>query len=342
MRLPAAIVALRVQHVHCLLLLLAALGLHYLDQASALAPKVLVTGASGRTGRLVFSKLNESPSYSAVGLVRSESSAKQLMRDVPNCGLDQLVIVDVTEMDGISSSGSDNSNEEGSENENGTVPHLIEGAEAMIICTSAVPKISKVSVIKEMLKIPLNLMSNKPALNFRGFRFRYKPGQHPEIVDYEGQKKQVDLAKKLGVKRVVVVSSMGGTDENNFLNTIGKNKDGTGNGDILVWKRKAEKYLVESGLDYTIIHPGGLLDTPAGQQKLVLDVDDTLLANDKRSISREDVANLCVAALEVGKDGGSISFDCIATEVEDGTEIVPAKAALQEFMKRGVSTDYSL
>ena len=38
---------------------------------------------------------------------------------------------------------------------------------------------------------------------------------------------------------------MGGTDPSNFLNTIGKNKDGSGNGDILLWKRKAEKYLVE-------------------------------------------------------------------------------------------------
>ena len=40
-------------------------------------------------------------------------------------------------------------------------------------------------------------------------------------------------------------SSMGGTDPSNFLNTIGKNADGSGNGDILLWKRKAEKYLVE-------------------------------------------------------------------------------------------------
>ena len=38
---------------------------------------------------------------------------------------------------------------------------------------------------------------------------------------------------------------MGGTDPNNFLNSIGKNKDGSGNGDMLLWKRKAEKYLVE-------------------------------------------------------------------------------------------------
>ena len=38
---------------------------------------------------------------------------------------------------------------------------------------------------------------------------------------------------------------MGGTDENNFLNSIGKAKDGSGDGDILVWKRKAEKYLAQ-------------------------------------------------------------------------------------------------
>lgn len=36
-----------------------------------------------------------------------------------------------------------------------------------------------------------------------------------------------------GVRKVVLVSSMGGTDRNNFLNTIG-------GGNILVWKRKAE------------------------------------------------------------------------------------------------------
>ena len=33
----------------------------------------------------------------------------------------------------------------------------------------------------------------------------------------------------------------------------------------------------QSGLDYTIIHPGGLLNTPSGEKQLVLDVDDKLL-----------------------------------------------------------------
>ena len=62
------------------------------------------------------------------------------------------------------------------------------------------------------------------------------------------------MAVKAGVKKIVLVSSMGGTDPNNNLNKIG-------GGNILVWKRKAEEYLMQqSGIDYTIIHPGGLID----------------------------------------------------------------------------------
>ena len=57
------------------------------------------------------------------------------------------------------------------------------------------------------------------------------------------------MAKKIGIKHVVVVGSMGGTDPSNFLNDVGKNSDGSGNGDILLWKRKGERHLVESGYD---------------------------------------------------------------------------------------------
>lgn len=38
------------------------------------------------------------------------------------------------------------------------------------------------------------------------------------------------------MKHFVFVGSMGGTQPENFLNTIGKKPDGTG-GDILIWKR---------------------------------------------------------------------------------------------------------
>ena len=36
----------------------------------------------------------------------------------------------------------------------------------------------------------------KKAFNFRDLQFRYSKGQYPEKVDYEGQVKQFELAKK--------------------------------------------------------------------------------------------------------------------------------------------------
>ena len=52
-------------------------------------------------------------------------------------------------------------------------------------------------------------------------------------VDWLGQKAQIDAAREAGVKRVVLISSMGVTDESNSLNKLG-------DGNILIWKRKAE------------------------------------------------------------------------------------------------------
>ena len=40
---------------------------------------------------------------------------------------------------------------------------------------------------------------------------------HTLQVDWLGQKTQIDLAKDAGVKHIVIVGSMGGTDENHML-----------------------------------------------------------------------------------------------------------------------------
>lgn len=56
-----------------------------------------------------------------------------------------------------------------------------------------------------------------------------------------------------GPAQVVLISSMGGTDPENMLNKL-VGEDG---GQILQWKRRAEQYLIASGVNYTIIHPGG-------------------------------------------------------------------------------------
>lgn len=81
----------------------------------------------------------------------------------------------------------------------------------------------------------------------------------------------------------------------NFLNTIGVKEDGTG-GQILMWKRKAEEYLIASGLTYTILHPGGLLDKPGGR-KVLMGIDDKFLDQKARSIPRADVAEVMVQSL---------------------------------------------
>ncbi|KAL7465433.1 hypothetical protein ACHAXS_005757 [Conticribra weissflogii] len=294
--------------------------------------KVIVTGAAGRTGSLVFSLLSSDPQFDVVGLVRSEASAKKLMAKT-KCSLEEVVISDVTQMQ---------FENVGDDIQQNPWPRALDGTEAMAICTSAVPQISKLSVIKAMLKIPLNILAKKKAINFRDLVFKYKPGQYPEMVDYVGQKKQIDFAKKLGVKHVVLVSSMGVLDPNNFLNQIGKDKRGKGHGDILVWKRKAEKYLCLSGLQYTIIHPGGLVDTESGKMELELDVDDALMRNEKKFISRGDVANLCIAALTVS-GGKSVSFDCIGREVPDeNAHVRSAEDVFKDFLKTGKTADYRL
>mmetsp|Transcript_50908 Transcript_50908/g.75469 ORF Transcript_50908/g.75469 Transcript_50908/m.75469 type:complete len:327 (-) Transcript_50908:217-1197(-) len=288
-------------------------------------PKVIVTGAAGRTGKRLFSLLHKHPKFDCVGLVRTEKSAKKLIKNKEiNCGLDQVVVCDITEL-----------------SNNNSVPNGLRGADSMVICTSAMPTISKASLFKAMVKVPINLVRRKRPINPRDLHFRFKHGQHPEKVDFEGQKAQVDLAKKLGINHVVLVSSMGGTDPGNFLNSLGKNADGTGDGDILIWKRKAEKYLINSDLHYTIIHPGGLTEKEDGVEQLILDVDDKLLASKNRSISRGDVANICLAALTVGRER-CVSFDCTSRPINEGETLKPAEDTLKALMAEGKTADYSL
>lgn len=144
-------------------------------------------GSAGRTGRLVFDKLRQDDRFDALALVRSERSGKKLVKD-SNCGLERVVVCDVVN-DLLAESP----------------PEGLEGTEYMIICTSAVPVLSKMSLVRALLKAPFNVIRGKKAIDFRSFRFKFKNGQYPEKVDYEGQVAQIDLAKKLGVKRVVIV-----------------------------------------------------------------------------------------------------------------------------------------
>jgi hypothetical protein len=95
-------------------------------------------------------------------------------------------------------------------------------------------------------------------------------------------------------------------------------------------------------LDYTIIHPGGLLDVPGGTQQVELDIDDNFFYSGNRttSISREDVAELCISALNVGQ-GRKVSFDCIANDLPQGTTLESSEDTFSKFLEECKTANYS-
>ncbi|KAI3697830.1 hypothetical protein L6452_30927 [Arctium lappa] len=64
-------------------------------------------------------------------------------------------------------------------------------------------------------------------------------------------------------------------------------------GSILTFKLKGEDLIRESGIPYAIVRPGALTEEPAGAD-LIFDQGDNITGK----ISREEVAKICVAALE--------------------------------------------
>jgi len=108
----------------------------------------------------------------------------------------------------------------------------------------------------------------------------------PEFVDYGGVKNLVEASVSAKVDQLVLVSSLGATKVEHPLNKVF--------GNVMVWKLKGEDALRASGLDYTIVRPGGLTEDAGMASKLIFAQGDTL---ETGRISREDVALVCVAAL---------------------------------------------
>lgn len=108
----------------------------------------------------------------------------------------------------------------------------------------------------------------------------------PEFVDYGGVKNLVDAAVEHGISQFVLVSSMGVTHKDHPLNAAV--------GNVMIWKLRGEDYLRASGVDYTVVRPGGLRDDPGGKLAVTFDQGDK---PGRAFISREDVAEVCVASL---------------------------------------------
>lgn len=112
----------------------------------------------------------------------------------------------------------------------------------------------------------------------------------PEFVDFGGVQHLTDAARAAGVQQLVLASSMGvgsgGGMLGMFLNLL--------SGDALKWKARGEAHLRASGVPYTIVRPGGLVDEPGGQAGLDLQQGD----EGSGRITRADVAAVMIAALD--------------------------------------------
>lgn len=243
--------------------------------------RVLVTGAGGKTGSLTLSKMaKRADMIAAAGTSRTEASAVKI-RAATGADCQVCDVCDPASM--------------------GTV---LASVDTLVILHSATPKMAG----KAPTGAPL---------------FEYPAGGEPEKVDWEGGRALIDAAKLAGVKHIVYVSSMGGTQPDHFLNKIKTSSTGSkpqADGNIILWKRKTEMYLVASGIPYTIIHPGGLLPhfgndiVPDSERELVVGLDDALtsLPQTSRTIPRGDVAELVVQCVLDQETAFGRSFDVIS------------------------------
>lgn len=121
----------------------------------------------------------------------------------------------------------------------------------------------------------------RPSVNLAG----------PLQVDAYGVRDQIQACQAVGLRRVVLVSSLCAGRWLHPLNLFGL---------ILVWKRLGERWLEQSGLQWTVVRPGGLSEREEGlapgeeQEGILFSGADQQESN---SIPRRLVARVCVEAL---------------------------------------------
>jgi nucleoside-diphosphate-sugar epimerase len=111
----------------------------------------------------------------------------------------------------------------------------------------------------------------------------------PVPPDYQGNANVFDAAVASGVQRVIMVSTVGAGDSLDAAPRISR----VFLSKVIPLKTQAEDHLMASGLDYTIIRPGGL---PPG-----VGTGGGILSEDRSTmgfIVRSDLARLIVAALD--------------------------------------------
>ena len=126
----------------------------------------------------------------------------------------------------------------------------------------------------------------------------------PSAIDRDAVIRLASMAKHCGVKQFILISSLAVTKPDHPLNKYGR---------VLDMKLEGENGVRElfqdEGYAYTIIRPGGLLDGPPMQHRLLLDTGDRITG----SIDRSDVAEIAVLSLIVPA-AGNRTFELIRVD----------------------------
>ena len=140
-------------------------------------------------------------------------------------------------------------------------------------------------------------------------------GDNSEMIDYEGSINFVEAAKESGISRIIYMSSIGAGGAENFstviLNLVA-NK-------TMKWKSLGEDYIRNSGIDFTIVRPGGLRGEP-GALGIRFEQGDEIIG----WIPRGDVAAVMVESI-FNDDASNKTFEVI------NDESLPIEAWKDEF-----------
>ena len=134
----------------------------------------------------------------------------------------------------------------------------------------------------------------------------------PAKVDALGVYRQLESCKRVGIKRVILVSSLCTGKLFHPLNFFGL---------ILIWKKIGENFLRNSNFDWTIIRPGGLKESEDIKlENINYTKEDTQING---SIPRRLVAKCCIESL---KNDKSINKIIEVTSSIDNKKITFKKA----------------
>ncbi len=147
----------------------------------------------------------------------------------------------------------------------------------------------KVKLFRGDVLDPLSVQGAFASGNFRAVINTVGGKRGEPRPDYHGTRNVVDAAREAGVQRHILVTAIGSGDSRGAVGP----KVLQFLGPVLEEKTLGENYLMASGLEYTILRPGGMTNNPAS---------GTAIRTEDRNvmgvISRTDLARLVVGCLD--------------------------------------------